>query len=131
MAQHAIEMILSKHLAANIAIPVFLVSPNGALAFYNEPAESLLGRRFNETGPMPASEWASLFQPTNEQGQPIPAQKLPLVIAFTHKRPASSTMWISGLDGARRALQVTAVPLMRTPTECVGALALFWERTDS
>jgi len=51
-----IEVILSRHLASCLAMPIFIVDPVGNLLFYNEPAELILGRRFEETGEMPASE---------------------------------------------------------------------------
>ena len=51
-------------------MPLFLVDPKGDLLFYNEPAEAILGRRFEETGAMPAEVWASMFTPIDEQGSP-------------------------------------------------------------
>jgi hypothetical protein len=36
-----------------------------------------------------------------------------------------------GLDGVRRELAVTAIPLQTHPTETVGAVAMFWERTPA
>jgi len=64
MAQKAVELILMRQLASCLAVPVFLVDPEGTLLYYNEPAERLLGRRYDETGEMPASEWATMFTPT-------------------------------------------------------------------
>jgi PAS domain-containing protein len=51
MAQ-PIELILMRELADHLATPIFVVEPNGDLLFYNEPAEKLLGTRFDETGTM-------------------------------------------------------------------------------
>jgi hypothetical protein len=51
---HPIQLILTRQLAGYLSVPVFLVGPNGDLLFYNEPAEILLGKRFEETGPMPS-----------------------------------------------------------------------------
>src|SRR5262249_43344858 len=65
MSQKEIEMILARQLASCLALPIFLVDPSGALVFYNEPAEAILGRRFEETGEMPASEWSTFFSPTD------------------------------------------------------------------
>ena len=59
MAQKAVELILMRQLASYLAVPIFLVDPDGNLLYYNEPAERLLGRRYDETGEMPAAEWAS------------------------------------------------------------------------
>ena len=60
MAQKAVELILMRQLASCLAVPVFLVDPEGTLLYYNEPAERLLGRRYDETGEMPASEWGTM-----------------------------------------------------------------------
>ena len=49
-------------------MPIFLVDPSGNLLFYNEPAEQLLGSRYDETGEMSVSEWSSLFAPIGEDG---------------------------------------------------------------
>ena len=58
---HPIQIILTRQLAGYLSVPTFLVDPNGTLLFYNEPAEVLLGRRFDETGAMPAEEWSTIF----------------------------------------------------------------------
>ena len=55
MAQ-PIQIILMRQLAGYLSVPLFLVGPNGDLLFYNEPAEAILGRRFDETGAMSAKE---------------------------------------------------------------------------
>ena len=49
MAQ-TIQIILMRQLAGYLSVPLFLVGPKGDLLFYNEPAEAILGRRFDETG---------------------------------------------------------------------------------
>ena len=49
-----------QQLASYLAMPIFLVDPEGNLLYDNEPAERLLGRRYNETGEMPAAEWSTV-----------------------------------------------------------------------
>jgi len=127
MSQQEIEVILARHLAEYLAMPIFIVEPNGDLLFYNEPAESILGLRYDETGPMPASEWATVFQPVDENGNPLPPDELPLVIALTHRCPAHKNFWIHGLDGTMRQIEVTAFPLKVQADRFLGALAIFWE----
>ena len=61
---------------------MFVVDGAGGLVFYNEPAEKLLGRRFEETGPMPAEEWSTVFGPLSDEGEPLPPTDLPLVVAL-------------------------------------------------
>ena len=44
-----IQIILIRQLAGYLSVPLFLVDPKGDLLFYNEPAEAILGRRFEIT----------------------------------------------------------------------------------
>ena len=128
MAQRELEIIITRQLAGYLATPIFLVDPAGDLLFYNEPAELILGLRFDETGAMPASEWATIFRPTDDDGAPIPSERLPLVVALRLRRPAQDTFWIEGLDHVRRRIEVTAIPLIGLEQRFLGALAIFWEQ---
>lgn len=116
-----------RELADHLATPIFVVDAAGDLLFYNEPAERLLGSRFDESGKLPFEEWSTLFKPTNAEGTPIPPEELPLAIAVQEHRPAQGGMWIHGLDGERRELTVTAIPLQGQWGEHLGAAAIFWE----
>ncbi len=127
MSQKEIEVILARQLSDYLATPVFLVDPSGNLLFYNEPAERILGLRFSETGEMPANEWATVFQPTDEAGEPVAPEGLPLMIALTERRPAHAGLWIRGLDGELRRIQVTAFPLIGQADRFLGGIAIFWE----
>ena len=56
MAAYEIEIILNRQLADCLSIPVFITDTDGNLIFYNEHAEEVLGKRFEETGEIrPAS----------------------------------------------------------------------------
>jgi len=127
MSQKPIEIILTRQLASTLAMPVFLVDPDGTLLFYNEPAERVLGMRFDETGEMPAGEWSTLWACTEDDGRPLAPECLPLMIAIAEHRPAHKDFWIRGLDGARRHIEATAFPLMRPRDQILGAVVLFWE----
>ena len=131
MAQKAIEVILTRQLASFLSMPIFIVDPAGALVFYNEPAERVLGLRFEETGEMPASEWATAFTPTDDHGKSLPPEKLPLMIAVAKRRPAHGRFWIRGLDGVRRHIDAGAFPLIGHQDRHLGAVAIFWEMTTA
>jgi len=126
-SQKEIELILARQLASYLVMPIFIVDPQGTLIYYNEPAERILGRHFEETGEMPVEEWSTLFNPTDETGKPLAPESLPLVIALTQHRPAHRDMWIQGLDGVRRLIEVTAFPINGQAERYLGALAVFWE----
>ena len=126
-SQKEIELILARQLASYLVMPIFIVDPQGNLIYYNEPAEVILGRHFEETGEMPVEVWSTLFNPTDETGKPLAPESLPLVIALTEHRPAHRDMWIQGLDGVRRSIEVTAFPINGQAERYLGALAIFWE----
>ena len=128
MAQKEIELILVRQLASYLAMPIFIVDAGGNLLFYNEPAERLLGRRYEETGPMSVEEWAAIWEPTSdEEGQPLPPESLPLFIALSQRLPAHRNMRIRSLDGIERRIAVTAFPLDGQGGRHLGAVTIFWE----
>jgi hypothetical protein len=124
---HPIQIILTRQLAGYLSVPLFLVDPEGNLLFYNEPAEIVLGRRFDETGVMPAAKWSSIFIPVGNKGERILPNDLPLMITLAKRRPAFGRFFIRGLDGVIRHLEVTAIPITGLQGEFLGAAALFWE----
>jgi PAS domain-containing protein len=131
MGQKAVELILMRQLASCLAVPVFLVDPEGTLLYYNEPAERLLGSRYDETGEMPASEWSTVFTPTAEDGSTLPPEELALAAALRKWHPAHRGLIIRGLDGVTRRIAVTAFPLEGQGGRRLGAVAIFWEERPS
>ena len=127
MSQQEIEVILSRHLAECLAMPIFIVNPEGDLIFYNEPAESILGQSFTETGMMPAQEWGTIFQPFDSEGNPMAPEELPLMIALKEHHPAHKRFGIHGKDGVSHEIEVTAFPLIGQANRFLGAIAIFWE----
>ena len=127
MAQQEVEVILARHLAENLALPIFIVDPQGNLLFFNEPAEAVLGLRFGDTGLLPASEWSTMFEPMEQDGKPIVPEELPLVIAMTHSHPAHKGFWIKDLDKNMRQIELTAFPIIGQSGRLSAAVAIFWE----
>jgi PAS domain-containing protein len=125
-----IQIILMRQLAGYLGVPLFLVDPKGDLLFYNEAAEAILGQRFEETGAMSAKAWSSTFTAFDEHGQPIPPEDRPLIATLTRQRPACKRFYIQGLNGARRHIEVAAIPIADLKGEFLGAAALFWEIGD-
>jgi PAS domain-containing protein len=127
MPQQEIEIILARHLAEHLTLPIFIVDPKGDLLFYNEPAGEILGYHYDETGPMPARQWATIFQPFDSEGRPLLPEDLPLVITITTQQPAHRKFWIKGLDESLRQIDVMAFPLIGLAKQFLGAIAIFWE----
>jgi PAS domain S-box-containing protein len=120
-------MVLLKQVASYLAMPIFVVDAEGALVYYNEPAEELLGHRYEEAGQLPLDLWGRLWTPTDSDGEPLPPERLGVAIAAREHRPAQDTLWIRGLDGVTRRITITAIPIDGRTSEHLGALAIFWE----
>lgn len=130
MAQAPIELILLKHWAGYMATPIWIMDDAGALLFYNEPAESLLGKRFDEAGEIRAEELAKLFDTTHLDGSPIDNSELPVVVALAERIPAHGQLKFRTLDHAWRNIEITAVPIEGQGGRHLGAMAMFWELTE-
>lgn len=120
-------MVLLKQVASYLAMPIVVVDAEGALEYYNEPAEELLGHRYEETGQLPLEHWGRMWTPTDAQGEPLPPDRLPLAIAVQERQPNQQTLWINGLDGVTRRITITAIPIDGRKSELLGAMAIFWE----
>lgn len=127
MPQRDIELILLRQLASYLAVPIWVADADGRLIFYNEPAESVLGRRFDEAGEMTLQELSALFEIRGEDGEPIASEDIPLGIALLQHRPAHSRLQMRGLDGPWRTVDVTAFPVEGQGGRFLGAAVLFWE----
>ncbi len=123
--QKPLELILARNLMSALSTPAFLVDEGGVLVFYNEAAGALLGKRFEELGTVGAEEWGSLFGPFDQNGDPIPYDELPLVVAVRNGRPAHAEFTIRSTDGIQHDVEAAAFPIL-TAHGSQGAIALFW-----
>lgn len=126
MAVQPIELILARQFGDTMSLPVFLVDPAGNLLYYNEPAETLLGVRFGETGAMPVEEWSTIFKPKDEAGNLLAPEDLPLVQTISNHKPAHGSFYIESIRGESHLIHVTAIPIEGRPKRFLGAMALFW-----
>ena len=127
MAQQEIELILIRQWASYLTLPVFLADGEGNLLFYNEPAEVILGRRYDEAGPMHVSELVDLFEAIAEDGSPIPHSELPISGALREHRPMHKRLRMRALDGAWHTIEITAFPVEGQNERHLGVVGLFWE----
>ena len=122
-----IEIILMRQLASYLAVPILIVDRELNLLFFNESAEPILGRRFDETGGIRKGEWRRVFRPTDANGQPIPRQEQVLTRAIEGKQPSHRRFWLTGLDGVARVIEALAFPLETREDGLLGAVGIFWE----
>ncbi|MFN2484434.1 MAG: hypothetical protein ABR509_05785 [Candidatus Limnocylindria bacterium] len=128
VASQPIELILLRQVASYLDMPIFLIDATGQLLYYNEPAEPLLGMRFDEVGPIGVDEWLAAFRPGAPGGQPLPKSEVPLIRALEQGSPVHESLRIAALDGVHRVVDVTALPLRGQASQLLGAIAFFWLR---
>jgi PAS domain-containing protein len=130
MPAYEIEIILSRQLADCLSVPVFITDTAGNLIFYNEPAEDILGKRYEETGEMPVDEWSTIFKPVDEKGNPLSPDDLPLVKTLKNQKPYHKEFLIHSLKGTIEKISVTSYPIIGRASNFVGAVAIFWSLQD-
>ena len=129
MAQHPVEMILARQLAGYLSVPVVLVDTTGTVIFYNEPAERILGVRFEETGPIDRKEADHLIELSDDPAAESWDAGRPLEIALGERRPAHAhRLMLRRTDRVRLQIEITAFPLIGQEGKLLGAVAMFWER---
>lgn len=122
-----IEMILLRQWASYLSLPVWIMDADGSLVYYNEAAEPVLGRQFEELGPVSVPELADVFPARDERGRPLAAEEMPIAAALLQQRPAHNRISFRAFDGEVRVIEVTAFPVVGQAGTLLGAVAMFWE----
>lgn len=128
MPQQPLETILMRQLASYLSVPVLVMDTHGTIVFFNEPAEKILGVRFDESGRLSPARAAELVEITDAAGNPVPDARRPLLVALRERRPAFACNFVlRHSDGVRLEVETTAFPLVGQAGVMLGAVAMFWE----
>jgi len=122
-----IQIILARQFASSLAMPILIVDTEGTLIYFNEPAEAILGQRFEETGEIAADTWSTLFAIEDEARKPIAQEDRPTMLALSERRPVSRTVWMQCGHRDWRHVNITAFPLIGETRQFLGAQMIFWE----
>ena len=122
-----IQIILARQLASSLAMPILIVDTEGTLIYYNEPAESILDQRIDESGEMSVEAWTGRFALADEERKPIAPDDRPLMVAISERRPISRAVWMRCGHREWRHVHITAFPLIGEATQFLGAMMIFWE----
>ncbi len=117
-----------RQLADGLAVPVWLADERGDLLFFNEAAERLLGQRFDDVGNVSLDDARRILSFRDADGNSLPAEQTPLLVALRERRAVHRRVWISGIDGAEHEIEVTAFPLLGGGGHLIGGVAMFWAR---
>lgn len=124
---HAVELILARQLASGLTVPVLLVDARGDTLFYNEPAELIFGRQFDMIDALPFEERSAMLAPRRADGEPLPVDRLPGMLAMRDGRPAHGEFYIHGLDGILREVEATAIPIESAGGHVLGAFVVMYQ----
>jgi len=105
--QKSLVLILARELATNLATPIYIADA--------------------ERRETPIGDWVKELAPETLDGKPLDREEMPGGIAFAERRPAHGTMRVTGLDGQKRTVETTALPLFGPDGEFHGIMAIFWE----
>ena len=130
MANHGIELILMRQLASCLAMPIAISDAHGYLIYLNEPAEAVLGVRFDSVQPLASVKVAELLHATDLDGTPLASAELPLRYAIENRRPTHRKFRIASADGIERSVEGTAFPLVSQGGDHVGTVSIFWEALE-
>ena len=123
--QRPLELILARNLLSSLSTPAFLADSHNDIVFFNEAAGALLGRRFEESGPMSALDWLQAHGPLDESGDPIPLERQPITVALWANRAAHAHHRIRSLSGAVHNIEVSGMPIIGA-SGFQGAMVFFW-----
>ena len=126
-SQQPLEMILLKQVARHLASPIWIHSANGELAFYNEPAEVLLGIEFSDIGPVADIDLTEMFEVTDLADEPLAQEDLPVIKTLQTRNPSNRRVKFRGRDDVSRVVEVVAMPIIVHGDRFLGVLTAFWE----
>lgn len=121
MARRSLELILARSLSENLAVPCFVINDAGAIVWFNESAERLIGRAAPETPELSASDLVALLDARTDDGKPAEPKMLPFLRALNDRVPATESLRVSGADGTEW-VDAAALPLLAPEGELLGVL---------
>ena len=130
-AQKSLPLILAREFASNVATPLAVIDEHGNLVYFNEPAERIIGQSHAELGDLPEQEWRARFNAERLDGSAVANDDMPSAVARRLRRPAHETLVYTMLDGQRRTLSVTAIPLLERGEALAGVVVVFWEADEA
>lgn len=114
-------MILARSLSENLAVPCFVVNDAGAIVWFNESAERLIGRMAPDTPELSAAELIETLDARSSDGEPADPKTLPFLQAINERAPSTGSYRVSGADGTEW-VDTAALPLLGATGEVLGVL---------
>jgi PAS domain-containing protein len=98
-----LPLILARNLLSSMTTPGVLVDGGGSVAFFNDAAGALLGRRYEESGPLSAAAWTAAYG-QELRGNPASHHRVRLRTATGERELEATGVPIHGEDGFQGAM---------------------------
>jgi PAS domain-containing protein len=121
VARRNLELILARSLSENLAVPCFVVNDAGAIVWFNESGERLIGRMAPDTPELSAAEFVDILDVRSSGGEPADAKSRPYLRALGERTPVIESYRVSGADGTQ-VVDAAALPLLGGDGEALGVL---------
>lgn len=125
MPNQPIEFILARQLAEYLITPISIVDENGNTIYYNEPAEHILGKKYNEAGDIEFRAWENRFYPVDDKSSPIPLLDVPFINTASNRKIVEGEYWMRNLEEIEQKVMIICIPLVSMGHRELGTLVYF------
>ena len=121
MPNQEIEFILARQLSEYLSSPIALVDHDGRMIYYNESAEFILGKKFNESGEIDSREWDERFYDENRTNM-IKMLDLPFLKVLSGRSILEGEYWMRSFEEIEQKVRVICIPLVGMAQRELGAI---------
>jgi PAS domain-containing protein len=122
MPAQEIEFILSRQLAEYLSTPIALVDHDGKMIYYNESAEHIVGKRYNESGDIESREWDNRFFNDESFNASLNVLDIPFIKVLSMRHIMQGEYWMRNFEEINQKVLIVSVPLVGMAQRELGAI---------
>ena len=121
MPNQEIEFILDRQLSEYLSSPIAIVDHDGRMIYYNESAEFILGKKFNESGEIESREWDERFHDETKSNM-IKMLDLPFLKVLSGRTIIEGEFWMRNFEEIDQKVRFICIPLVGMAQRELGAI---------
>ncbi len=121
MPNQEIEFILARQLSEFLSSPIAIVDHDGRMIYYNESAEFILGKKFNESGEIESREWDERIYDENKTNI-VKMLDLPFLKVLSGRTIIEGEYWMRSFEEIEQKVRFICIPLVGMAQRELGAL---------
>ena len=121
MPNQEIEFILARQLSEFLSSPIAIVDHDGRMIYYNESAEFILGKKFNESGEIESREWDERIYDENKTNI-VQMLDLPFLKVLSGRTIIEGEYWMRSFEEIEQKVRFICIPLVGMAQRELGAL---------